>query len=415
MKNVKEITIKIEKEEWTNILKETFNKKKKDIKIDGFRKGSVTWELFVKKIGIASLYQDAVDLAVNKNYEKAIKDSGVIPVVEPKIDIKDLSEESLTIEFTFIGKPEVKLGKYKELKVKKDKVEVTKEEIEHEVGHILDRFAELVSKDGAVEEGDTAIIDFKGFKDNEEFEGGSAEGYSLEIGSHSFIPGFEEGVVGMKKEESKDIKLTFPEDYMAKDLAGKEVVFNVTVHDIKKRVIPDLDEEFFKDLDMEGVTNKEELNKVVEEEIKTQKEHDTENKFVEDLLAKASSNMTIEIPEEIIDAEADKMYKDFVKRLEMQGVNEELYYAYAGVKKEDIMKDIKKEAETRLKYRYLLEAIIKEEKIEIKDKDIDKEIAKIAKNYNVTEEEIMKEFGSKEVLKYNMAMEKAVEVLKENN
>ncbi len=411
----KQINYKVSGEEWSKAKDKAFAKVSKNAKVDGFRQGKVPRNVFEKKYGTGDIVRSAMEDLIDAKYGEIIVTEKLIPAVEPKLEIVSADDDGFEVNITIITDPEVKLGKYKELKVKKDKVEVTKEEIEHEVGHILDRFAELVSKDGAVEEGDTAIIDFKGFKDNEEFEGGSAEGYSLEIGSHSFIPGFEEGVVGMKKEESKDIKLTFPEDYMAKDLAGKEVVFNVTVHDIKKRVIPALDEEFFKDLDMEGVTNKEELNKVVEEEIKTQKEHDTENKFVEDLLAKASSNMTIEIPEEIIDAEADKMYKDFVKRLEMQGVNEELYYAYAGVKKEDIMKDIKKEAETRLKYRYLLEAIIKEEKIEIKDKDIDKEIAKIAKNYNVTEEEIMKEFGSKEVLKYNMAMEKAVEVLKENN
>ncbi len=411
----KQINYKVSGEEWSKAKDKAFAKVSKNVKVDGFRQGKVPRNVFEKKYGTGDIVRSAMEDLIDAKYGEIIVTEKLIPAVEPKLEIVSADDDGFEVNITIVTDPEVKLGKYKELKVKKDKVEVTKEEIEHEVGHILDRFAELVSKDGAVEEGDTAIIDFKGFKDNEEFEGGSAEGYSLEIGSHSFIPGFEEGVVGMKKEENKDIKLTFPEDYMAKDLAGKEVVFNVTVHDIKKRVIPDLDEEFFKDLDMEGVTNKEELNKVVEEEIKTQKDHDAENKFVEDLLAKASSNMTIEIPEEIIDAEADKMYKDFVKRLEMQGVNEELYYAYAGVKKEDIMKDIKKGAETRLKYRYLLEAIIKEEKIEIKDKDIDKEIAKIAKDYNVTEEEIMKEFGSKEVLKYNMAMEKAVEVLKENN
>lgn len=411
----KQINYKVSGEEWNKAKDKAFAKVSKNAKVDGFRQGKVPRNVFEKKYGTGDIVRSAMEDLIDTKYGEIIVTEKLIPAVEPKLEIVSADDNGFEVNITIITDPEVKLGKYKELKVKKDKVEVTKEEIEHEVGHILDRFAELVSKDGAVEEGDTAIIDFKGFKDNEEFEGGSAEGYSLEIGSHSFIPGFEEGVVGMKKEESKDIKLTFPEDYMAKDLAGKEVVFNVTVHDIKKRVIPDLDEEFFKDLDMEGVTNKEELNKVVEEEIKTQKERDAENKFVEELLAKASANMTIEIPEEIIDAEADKMYKDFIKRLEMQGVNEELYYAYAGAKKEDIMKDIKKEAETRLKYRYLLEAIIKEEKIEIKDKDIDKEIAKIAKEYNVTEEEIMKEFGSKEVLKYNMAMEKAVEVLKENN
>lgn len=411
----KQINYKVSGEEWSKAKDKAFTKVAKNAKVDGFRQGKVPRNVFEKKYGTGDIISSAMEDLIDAKYGEIIVTEKLIPAVEPKLEIVSADDNGFEVNITIITDPEVKLGKYKELKVKKDKVEVTKEEIEHEVGHILDRYAELVSKEGAVEEGDTAIIDFKGFKDNKEFEGGSAEGYSLEIGSHSFIPGFEEGVVGMKKEENKDIKLTFPEDYMAKDLAGKEVVFNVTLHDIKKRVIPDLDEEFFKDLDMEGVTNKEELNKVVEEEIKTQKEHDVENKFVEDLLAKAASNMTIEIPEEIIDAEADRMYKDFTKRLEMQGVSEELYYAYAGVKKEDIMKDIKKEAETRLKYRYLLEAIIKEEKIEISDKEVEKEVEKIAKNYGITEEEVRHELGSNEALKYNIAMEKAVEVLKENN
>ena len=202
---------------------------------------------------------------------------------------------------------------------------------------------------------------------------------------------------------------------MSKDLRGQSVVFNVVLHDIKKRVIPDLDEEFFKDLDMEGVSNKEELEKVVEEEIRVQKEHDADNKFIEDLLEAASKNMTIEIDEEIIDAETDRMYKDFVQRLKMQGVDEELYYAYSGAKKEDIMKEMKTEAEKRVKYRYLLEAIVKEEKIKVTDKTAKDEVKKMADMYHMTEEEIMKELGTLEVVKYDLAMQKAIEVLKENN
>ena len=353
---------------------------------------------------------------VDAKYAETIVKEKLVPVVEPKLEIEKASDDELEFKITFILDPEVKLGNYKGLKVNKEEAKVTKKEIEHEVSHILDRYAELVSKDGAVEDGDTVIIDFKGFKDDEAFEGGSAEGYSLEIGSHSFIPGFEEGIIGMKKDESKDIDLTFPEDYMAKDLAGQKVVFNVLVHDIKKRVVPELDEEFFKDLDMEGVTNKEELNKVIEEEIKAQKEHDNENKFIDDLLEAASKNMTIDLDEEIIDAEVERMYKQFTERLKMQGIDEELYFTYAGVTKEKVKEDMKKEAEARVKYRYLLEAIVKEEKIEIADKEAKEELKKMADTYKMTEEELLKEFNdSLEVLKYDLAMRKAIEVLKENN
>ena len=411
----KQVNYKVAGEEWTEAKDRAFAKLSKKVKIDGFREGKVPRNVFEKKFGTGDIISEAMEEKIQEKYAKTIMEDKLVPVVEPKLEIVKADDEGFEVNMTFILDPEVKLGKYKELKVKKDKVTVTKEEVEHEVGHILERYAELVSKDGAVEEGDTAVIDFKGFKDNEAFDGGTAEGYSLEIGSHSFIPGFEEGVIGMKKGESKDINLTFPEDYMAKDLAGQEVVFNVTVHDIKKRVIPEMDEDFFKDLDMEGVSNKEELEKVIEEEITVQKEYQVENKFVEDLLAKASDNMTIELDEELIEAETDRMYKEFVQRLSMQGVNEELYYAYSGTKKEDILNDMKKEAEIRLKYRYLLEAIAKEEKIEVSDEEAHHELHHMCEHYHMTEEELMKEIGSLEVVKYDVRMKKALEVLKENN
>ena len=412
----KQVNYKVIGEEWKEAKDKAFNKLVKKVKIDGFREGKVPRNVFEKKYGTGDIISEAMEDLVQKKYGEVIITEKLIPVVEPKLEIVKADDEGFEVNMTFILDPEVTLGEYKGLKVKKDKVKVTKEEVDHEVSHILDRYAELVSKDGKAEEGDTVVIDFKGFKDNEEFEGGSAEGYSLELGSHSFIPGFEEGVVGMKREESKDIELTFPEDYMAKELAGQKVVFNVLVHDIKKRVVPELDEEFFKDLDMDGVTNKEELNKVIEEEIKAQKEHDNENKFIDDLLEAASKNMTIDLDEEIIDAEVERMYKQFTERLKMQGIDEELYFTYAGVTKEKVKEDMKKEAEARVKYRYLLEAIVKEEKIEIADKEAKEELKKMADTYKMTEEELLKEFNdSLEVLKYDLAMRKAIEVLKENN
>lgn len=411
----KQVNYKVNGEEWEEAKTRAFAKLVKKVKVDGFREGKVPRNVFEKKFGTGDIISEAMEEMLDKKYAETIVNDKLIPVVEPKLEIVSMDDNGFEANVTFILDPEVKLGKYKELKVKKDKVKVTKEEINHEVGHILDRYAELVSKDGAVEEGDTAIIDFKGFKENVAFDGGSAEGYSLEIGSHSFIPGFEEGIVGMKKGESKDINLTFPEDYMAKDLAGQEVVFNVTLHDIKKRVIPELTEEFFKDLDMEGVSNKEELEKLIEEELTAQKEYQVENKFIEDLLAKASDNMTIELDEEIIDAEKERMYNEFVQKLSMQGVTEELYYAYSGTKKDDILKEMAKEAETRLKYRYLLTAIAKEEKIEVTDEEAKHELSHMAEHYHMTEEELMKEIGSLEVVKYDVKMQKALEVLKENN
>ena len=407
----KEVNYKVNGEEWEEAKTDAFNKLSKKVKVDGFRNGKVPRSVFEKKYGTGDIVREAMEELLDKKYAETIVSEKLIPVVEPKLEIVSMNDDGFEAKVTFILDPEVKLGEYKDLKVKKDKVNVTKEEIEHEIDHILDRYAELVSKDGAVEVGDTAIIDFKGFKNNEAFDGGSAEGYSLEIGSHSFIPGFEEGIVGMKKGESKDINLTFPEDYMAKDLAGQDVVFNVILHDIKKRVIPDL----IKDLDMEGVSNKEELEKVIEQELTTQKEYQVENKYIDDLLAKAANNMTIELDEEIINAERDRMYNEFVEKLKMQGVTEDLYFTYSGTKKEDILKQMAKEAETRLKYRYLLEAIAKEEKIEATIEEAEEELKHMEEHYHMTKEELLKEIGSIEAIKYDVKMKKALELLKSSN
>ena len=408
----KVVNYKVSGEEWKEAKDKAFEKVVKKAKVDGFRNGKVPRTIFEKKYGTGEIISEAMQEMIDKKYNETIVKEKIIPVLEPKLEIVSADDNGFEVNMTFITNPEVTLGKYTSLKAKKEEVKVKKEEIEHEVGHILDRYAELVSKDGKAENGDTVIIDFKGFKDDKEFEGGSAENYSLELGSHSFIPGFEEAIVGMSKDEEKDIPLTFPEDYMAKDLAGQKVVFNVKVHDIKKRVIPELDEEFFKDLDMKGVTNKEELYKVVEEEIKVQKEEQAENIYTEKLLEEASNNMKVDIDKEIIDDEAAHMYEDFTNRLKGQGISEELYYAYAKTSKEDVMKDLTKEAEVRLKYRYLLEAIIKEEKITVTDKEANEEVKKMAKDYNMSEEHVMEHLGSLDRIKFELAMRKALDVLK---
>lgn len=411
----KTVNYKVSGKEWEEAKDKAFKEIAKNAKVDGFRKGKVPRNVFEKRYGTSDILREAMEELINKKYTEVMIEEKLIPVLEPSLNIKSLDDKGFEVDMVFILDPEVTLGEYKGLKVKKDKVKVTKEEIEHELSHILDHYAELTVKEGKVEEGDTVIIDFKGFKDGEEFEGGSAENYTLEIGSHSFIPGFEEGIIGMEREESKDLELTFPEDYMVEDLKGQKVVFNVVLHDIKTRVVPELDEEFFKDLDMEGVTNKEELEKVIEEEITTQKEADAENKFIDELLKKASDNMKIDIDKEIIDAETGRMYKDFIDRMQMQGVSEELYFAYTGTKKEDVLKEMEKEAENRVKYRYLLEAIAKEEKIEVTDEEAHERLHEMMHHYNMEEDALLKELGGMDVLKYDTRMRKAIEILKDNN
>lgn len=408
----KVVNYKVEKEDWKKAQDEAFNKLNKKAKIDGFRPGKAPRNIFEKHYGKQEIIYEAADKLINDKFHELLSDDKLIPVVEPKIEPVKLDEESLEVNFTIITEPEVTLGEYKNLGIKKDEVKVTKKEIEHEIEHILERYAEISTKEGNVEKGDIAIIDFEGFKDGVAFDGGKAENYELEIGSNSFIPGFEDGIIGMSKGEEKDLNLTFPKDYASEELKGQKVVFKVKINEIKERIIPKLDKDFFEDLSMPGISTKEDLEKEVEIQIKAHKDMHAENEYVDKLLEKAASNMKIEIEEEMIDAEQEGMYSDLLEKLKMQGLTEEIYLQYANTTKEKIKEQMKEEAEKRIKYRYLLKAIIKAEKLKVTDKQVEKEIDDMAKQYNVSKEEILKEIKNIEYVKQDMLMRKALEVIK---
>lgn len=411
-KNVHELEVVINGKEWTDILDAVFNKKKKDIKIDGFRKGAVTKEIYIKKVGIESLYMDAVDAAVGTAYKKALSDNKLIPVIEPKVDIANISEEEVKFKFTIVTKPDIKLGEYKALDVKKSSVKVTKKEIEEEVKKLQTKYAEIVEKeDGAAEDGDTAVIDFIGYVEGKELDGGKGENYPLELGSNTFIPGFEEAVVGMKINEEKSIDLKFPENY-TEDLKNKDVTFKITLRGLKTRVLPEINEEFFMDLGYDDVKTAEELNKKIEEDLKHQKEHEADNKYTDECLEKAANNMKVDLNEEIIDDEVHHMIHQFEDQLRMQGLNLDQYMEFSGMKHEDLHKQMEGEATKRVKYRYLLEAIIDEEKIEVSDKDAKAEAKKLSEEYNMPVEELEKQIGGLEMIKYDLKMRKAMDIIK---
>ena len=414
-KNKDVVTIEIAGKDWEKALDKAFKKKVKEVKVDGFRKGSVPKNIYMEKFGIESLYMDAANDVVQDAYTKALQDSKVEPVIEPAIDVKEINEEKVVFEITITGKPEVKLGDYKNLKVKKEDVEVSKEEVDHEIEHLREQFAEIrVKEDGEVEDGDTAVIDFKGTVDGKELEGGSGENFPLEIGSHTFIPGFEEGVLGMKVGEEKDLHLKFPEDYV-KDLAGKEVVFHVTLNEIKTRILPDIDEDFFKDLGYDKVTNQDELVIEVEKVIKDRKTQDADDRFLEEVLKNASENMEVDLPEEIIDDEVHRMMHQFESQLKMQGLTLDQYMEFTKMSHEDFHKNMEPEAIKRIKYRYLIEAVAEKEKIEVTDEEAEKDADEMAKNYGISKEELVNAFGGMDVLKYDSKMRKTLNFLKENN
>ena len=406
------INYKAQKEDWENAKDKAFKRLNATHTIDGFRKGKAPRAIFERNYP-GQIVMEAADILVDQEYRRIITEDKILPVLEPTIDVVKVTDEELEVNFTFITEPTVKLGEYKKLDVKKEEIKITDEEVQNKIDALLKNYTELMVKEnGSVENGDIAIIDFEGFKDDVAFDGGKGENYSLEIGSHTFIPGFEEGLIGMEKGSSKDLKLTFPEDYGQEDLKGQEVVFKVTVNEIKTRNVPELNEEFFEDLGMDNITNKEELEKEMKEEIKKEKEEKAEQEYIDALLAKATSNMEIEIDDEIVEAEAKAMYENFMERMAMQGINEELYLKYSGTTKEDIISHMKEQALTRLKNSYLLSAIIKEEKIEVSEEEANKEISEIAQKYNMTEEDVKSSIGGIEELIYDLKVRKAIDLMK---
>ncbi|MCR4581665.1 MAG: trigger factor [Bacilli bacterium] len=413
MKNVHEITITVEGQDWTKAIDKAFNKKKNEVKIPGFRKGTVTKEIYIKKMGIESLFIDASDIAIEDAYVKALKDSKLEPVCEPSVSIEKIDKEEITYKFTIITKPEIKLGKYTKLGVKKEKVEVSKEEINEEVEKLRNNMAEVINKEnGEIVNGNIAVIDFEGFVDGKPLDGGKGTDYSLEIGSNSFIPGFEEGLLGLKVGETKELNLKFPKDYV-EHLKGKDVKFNVTIKEIKERSIPELDKDFFEDLGIKDVTDKKSLEEHIKHEIEEKKNDEVENKYIDELLHKATDNMKVELNEEIIHGEIHRMVHQYQDELRYQGASLEQYFKMTGTTMEDLENMMKPQAEARLKTRYLLESIVEEEKIKVDKKEVKEEIKKNAEKYGMKEEEFLDAVGGEDAIEYDLKMHKALDIIKE--
>ncbi len=410
----KEIIMTMEKEEWNDLLKHVFEHKKNDLKVDGFRKGQVPFDVYVKKFGLESLYMDGVDHALPTLYDKLIEENKDLinkMACRPSVDIKSVSNDKLEVKFTITFKPEVKLGKYKDLKIKKEEAVVTLEEVNEEINYLRERYAELKDKTGKVEEGNIANINYEGFKEGKPFDGGKGENYDLTIGSHTFIPGFEEALIGMEVNEEKDIDLTFPENYHSEELKGQKVTFKVKVNSIKEKILPEFNEDFFKDLNMEGVNSLETLKTEVEAHIKGHKLADIEDKYFEECLSKVSEDAKVDVPKEMIEEEIDRIVKDFNGRLQMQGMNLDTYMKMLGTNIDTFRENFRLEAEKRVTYRLVLEAVVKEENITIDDNELDDYTKEMATKYKISEEDLIKEIGGKDFLKYDLEVRKALEIV----
>ena len=407
-----ELTCSIKGEKWEVATKKAFDKLVKKLDIKGFRKGQVPASLAKKYITDEACWYEAASELSNEAFKEALDEHHVDLIDQASMDLKEIGAEGVTIVFNCPVKPDVTLGDYKALNYELEEVTVTDEEVETEINKTLERKGDLeLKEDGAVEDGDTVVIDFEGFKDEVAFDGGKADNYELVIGSHSFIPGFEEQVIGMKSEETKDINVIFPEDYHVEELKGAPVVFKVTVHEIKKKVLPTLDDEFVKELKIENVETVDAYKEHVKESILAGKKAEAERKADEKLLKALCDEATINIPSVMIEKETEAMLNDQAARLQYQGIPFDQYLKIIGQTREDIKKQLEESATARIKTTLCLEEVAKLENLEASDEDIEKHYDDMAKGYGMDVAEV-KKYVPKENIIDDVKLQKAVDFLK---
>ncbi|MEE0966121.1 MAG: trigger factor [Bacilli bacterium] len=415
-KSLVEVEVNFTTEEWKDAQEKALNKLSKSVKLDGFRKGKAPTKLVKARIGKGAILEEATDVILNKNYASILLDNNIQPVGQPQVEVVELTEEVLKVKVVAPVAPEVKLGEYKGLDIKKPSVRVTKKEVDEKIKDYQNQFAELVVKeDGEVENGDTAVIDFEGFKEGVPFEGGKGENHPLEIGSGSFIPGFEEQIIGMKVNEEKEINVTFPADYQAADLAGQEVTFKVVVHEIKAKVLPEIDDELAKDVNIDGVETLDDLQTYTKEQIRIQKQNQAENEFSDKVFKQVIENTPVDVPDVMVENEIDYMLKEIEQNLAQQGLTLELFQQFTGKSEEDMRNEVREQAENRVKFNLILAEIVKVEGIEVTDEEVDEEIKEIASYYGKEVDEIKKIFGGQlDQIKADLSTRKAVQLIKDN-
>ena len=411
-----ELTVAFDSEEWKATQEKALDKLAKNVKIDGFRPGKAPAAMVRARVSKASVLEEATDMILQTKFVEILTEANVEPVAQPALSVQKVDADELEVQILVPVKPQVELGEYKGLEVKKGRVTVTKKEIEEQLANYQTQFAELTVKEGGkVAKGDTAVIDFEGFVDGVAFEGGKGENYPLEIGSGSFIPGFEDQVIGMTVDKEQDIVVTFPEDYGAADLAGKEATFKVTVHEIKEKHLPEIDDELAKDVNIDGVETLDQLKDHIKANIKTRKESENENKFMDDLYKAIVASSKVEDSDALLEQEQGLMLQEIEQNLQRQGLNFEVYQQFTGKSKDDIKDDIKPQAEERVKLNAILAAIIEEEKLAVSDEELETELKTIAEYYQKELDEVKKIFeGNMSRIENDLLTRKAVDLVKDN-
>ena len=410
------VSVKVSADEqtWKEAVENAYKKAGENVEIDGFRKGHAPLAQVKKQVNQAEVLQKAAESVLNDMYVSAVKEHELFPIAYPRIDFDTINDNELEVVFDIAVKPTVKLGTYKGLKYKKVEAEVTDEEMQQQLDQLEKSAETLEPVDKAIENGDTAVIDFEGFKDGVAFEGGKGENYALEIGSGQFIPGFEEQLINHKAGDELDVEVTFPEDYQAADLAGKPVVFKVKVHEVKEKVKKEINDDFVKELGKENIATVDDLKADIHKQILEQKTAQLESQTANELLDQVAKETEMIIPTILVEDEAKAMYQDFVNRIQQQGMNEEMFLQATQKTKEDLLKDMEGDATNKIKYHLTLEAIADEEKIVIDEQEVEAKLEDMAKMYNMPVDQVKQYMGDTEGLKFELKLQKALEVIKDN-
>lgn len=406
------LTFDIDTETIQKGIDHAFTRTQKRISVPGFRKGHVPRTIFNQMYGEESLYQDALNDVLPDAYEAAIKEAGIEPVDQPQVNVESMEKgQPWTLTATVAVKPEVTLGDYKGMEVPEQDTSVSDADVDSELENKRQQQAELVLKeDEAAADGDTVVIDYEGSVDGEKFDGGSADNYSLVLGSGSFIPGFEDQLVGHKADEDVDVNVTFPEDYHAKDLAGKDALFKVKIHEVKEKKLPELDDEFAKDVD-EDVETLAELKDKVKKQLQDQKEAAAKAAIEDAAIEAAVANAkTEEIPQAMLDDDTNRQLQQYLAGMQQQGINPQMYFQITNTTEDDLRKQFADDAAKRVKTNLVLEAVVKDANLNATDEDVQNEIADLAKQYGMDEEAVSKAL-TRDMLEHDIEIKKAVDLI----
>ncbi len=405
-----------ENEEWKNAQQKEFKKLADQTTVPGFRKGHAPENLVKSKVNHAEVLRHAADYLIDVAYKNAIKENNLKPFYQPELNIIKMDDEQFEFEILFTGAPKVVLGGYKDIEVKKDKVTVSEEDVQAKIDDLIQKSAELeIVEDGILESGNTAVIDFEGFVDGVPFEGGKAENFSLEIGSNTFVPGFEEQLIGMKSNEESEIKITFPKNYV-ENLAGKDATFKVKLHEIKRKVFPTLNDEFVKEADIENVNTVDELKEHYKKEVMERKESEASEKQLQELIQLVSEKAEFEVSDKMIEEEAGYMIDNFKARVEQNGLKYEDYLKMTNTDEEKLLQQAKDEALKNIRQIFVLNEIGIKENITVSDEEVDEELKKMADLYHMNLDELKKNIKDRiGQFKTDLRNNKIVKFLKENN